>query len=339
MIGRIYRLMDVKRIEMKQREIIIDGNSIIVRPEYMSICAADQRYYLGNRKKEIMRKKLPMSLIHEATAVVLYDVGGKLQKGEKVVLIPLKEGVQNNEAKGNYRLDSSFASSGTDGFMQDIISVPFNRVIPIADSCASVFVLSEIMSVAIGAINEFEKSRHTQTNFFGVWGDGSMGFAVGLALRCMYPSATIYAFGKTARRLQKFSFATRTFYVDSVPKDITVSHAFECVGGIGSSEAIRQIIDIISPQGCINLLGVSEDSVAIDTRMVLEKGLCLLGHSRSDYNDFSKAIELIRGNDLCKKYLNMLISEIIEVKTEKDITYAFEQDVLNDFKTIIKWLI
>lgn len=73
MIGRIYRLIDTKRIEMKQREIPFHGDTVLVRPEYMSICAADQRYYLGQRRKEVLREKLPMALIHEATGTVIRD--------------------------------------------------------------------------------------------------------------------------------------------------------------------------------------------------------------------------------------------------------------------------
>ena len=81
MISRVFRLVDVKRIEMVQREVRFSENAVIVRPDYMSICAADRRYFFGQRKKEIMSKKLPMALIHEATGTVMHDFTGKLAAG------------------------------------------------------------------------------------------------------------------------------------------------------------------------------------------------------------------------------------------------------------------
>jgi ribitol-5-phosphate 2-dehydrogenase len=111
------------------------------------------------------------------------------------------------------------------------------------------------------------------------------------------------------------------------------------VGNSGSEDAIAQIIHLISPQGIISLLGVCEEPVSVNTRRVLDKGLQLIGNSRSDYKDFKEAIELIHGNEFCRKYLQLLISETIEIKAEADIPRAFEQDVLNDFKTVIKWSI
>ena len=54
----------------------------------------------------------------------------------------------------------------------------------------------------------------------------------------------------------------------------------------GSQQAIEQIINIINPEGSIALLGVSELSIQVNTRMVLEKGLTIIGSSRSGLKDF-----------------------------------------------------
>lgn len=336
MIGRIYRLMDTKRIEMKQREVKIDSTTVLVRPEYMSICAADQRYYLGQRKRAVLNKKLPMALIHEATGIVIRDYCDRFKPGEKVVLIPLDEG-KDDKIKGNYRLDSRFASSGTDGFMRDIIPMRAEQLISVSGSYSVIYVFTEILSVALGAIEAFENSRQIDVDSFGVWGDGSIGFVTALALRCKYPQSKIYVFGKSMRKLQIFSFATKILFVDDITDEIAVSHAFECVGGRKSEDALLQILDIISPQGTINLLGVSENPISVDTRRVLEKGLVMIGHSRSDKKDFGKAVDLINNNNICRRYLRLLISQIIDINTADDITSAFEQNVLNDFKTVLKW--
>ncbi|MDR0220522.1 MAG: alcohol dehydrogenase catalytic domain-containing protein [Lachnospiraceae bacterium] len=338
MIGRVYRLIDTKRIELKQREIPLSADTVLVRPEYLSICAADQRYYLGQRRKEVLRQKLPMALIHEATGTVIKDFSGCLANGTKVVLLPLDEsGAGEAGIKGNYRPESNFASSGSDGFMRDVVAISGDRLIPIGEDYSNIYVFTELLSVALGAIKAFETARQTPAEPLGVWGDGSMGFMTALALRCQYPQTKIYAFGKSARKLSKFSFATDKHYVDAVPNDLIVNHAFECVGGRKSEDALKQIMDHISPQGTVNLLGVSENTVGIDTRRVLDKGLQLIGNSRSDKSDFEEAAALIRDNEICRKYIGLLVSEVVEVKSDDDIPHAFEQDVLNDFKTVIKW--
>ena len=337
MIGRIYRLMDTKRIEMIQREVEFGDGMVLTKPDYLSICAADQRYYFGRRKREILTKKLPMALIHEATAKVLNDSNGKLKSGSKVVLVPLAERIQNSSIKGNYNPDNPYMSSGVDGFIRDYAALPPGMTIPVEENYSPIYVFSEIVSVALNALEAFENTRITDAKTVGVWGDGSLGYVTALTLRCLYPDIKLFVFGKTPRKLQRFSFADQAFIIDDVPRSFRADHCFECVGDRNSEDAIEQMLDIISPQGCVSLLGVSEEAVAIRTRTVLEKGLKLIGNNRSDANDMRRAAALISGNNVCRKYLTMLISEVVEVKSERDIAYAFEQSSLNDFKTVIKW--
>ena len=79
MFNHIYQLIQPKTIAVKYADVDI-GNKVLVRPEYMSICQADQRYYQGLRDAASLRKKLPMALIHECCGRVLYDPEGKLER-------------------------------------------------------------------------------------------------------------------------------------------------------------------------------------------------------------------------------------------------------------------
>lgn len=337
MIGHIYRLMDTKRIEMVQREIKFGYNDVIIKPDYLSICAADQRYYFGKRSKEILQKKLPMALIHEATATVLFDKSGKFTKNSKAVVVPLIETESSEVVKANYNPKNIFVSSGYDGFMQEIMAVGSDRIIPIKNEYSVIYVFTEIVSVAINAAEAFERANRTYAESFGIWGDGSIGFVMSLVLKCLFPDSKIYVFGKNLRKLQHFSFADRTYIIDNIPQGLRIDHCFECVGGVKSGEAISQIINMISPQGCVTLLGVSENPIPINTRSVLDKGLIFIGNSRSSREDFIKAVNLIDNNAMCRKYLKMLISQIICIKDENDMVNAFEQSILNDYKTVMKW--
>lgn len=337
MINRVFRLVDIKRIEMAYREVDLSKREVLVRPQFMSICASDQRYYLGERKKEILKRTLPLALIHEAVGTVLFDPENLFKSGDKVVIIPNISPVSNNSVKGNYHCQSKFISSSADGCMQDIISIRHDRLIKLPEGDFEIYVFSELVSVAYNAIESFERCCKTSKNKIGVWGDGGVGFVVALVLKSIYPNSKIYAVGKNHRKLSRFSFAENTYLTDEFSDDLRFDHCFECVGGKASEEAIAQMIDVISPEGCISMLGVSEDPVVINTRKVLEKGISLIGASRSERADFEKAVELIFKNSLVRRYLKTIISQTIEVNDESGIALAFEQDFMNDFKTVIKW--
>ena len=336
MINQTYRLIAPRQIRADFVEFQVDENSVVVRPTYLSICAADQRYYTGSRGRVVMKQKLPMALIHEAVGEVIYDPKGEYPIGTNVVMIPNTPMEEHEIIKGNYLRSSKFRASGFDGFMQSMVCMRRDLIIPFHVN-PRVASLLELTSVAMNAIENFENHAHGCKGTIGVWGNGNVGFVTALALKKLYPDSKIYVFGIGEQKMAYFSFADDVFYVNDIPEDLQLDHAFECVGGRASETAINQIIDHIKPQGTINLMGVSESNVEINTRMVLEKGLTLLGNSRSNYDDFKKSVELMENYpDVCE-YLSTIISEEVEVKSIADMHRAFENDLNNTFKTIMKW--
>ena len=313
MINEIIKLTDVQKFEMFFKEENINQNDVIIRPTYLSICAADQRYYQGKRKKEILQKKLPLTLIHEAVGRVVYDPKGELKKGENVVMIPNTPKEEDSIIKENYRRSSLFRSSSCDGFMQSNVFMDRKRIIPIGNIEEDVAAMLEITSISVNAIENFMEKSHKRREVIGVWGSGNVGYTTSLLLKKYLPDAKIIVIGRNKEKLSYFSFADETIATDEITKDIMVDHAFECCGGIGSEIAIDEIIDHINPQGTISLLGVSEEPVRINTRMVLEKGLTLLGDSRSGYIDFAKSVEFMQ-NKTIQNYMKNIISEIISLK-------------------------
>lgn len=336
MINEVYRLIAPKQIRTDfVDEVIVD--EVVVRPTYLSICAADQRYYTGSRGKEIMSKKLPMALIHEAVGVVVSDPKGEFAQGTQVVMIPNTPVEEDEIIKENYLRSSKFRASGFDGFMQAVVLVDRTRIIPFTKIPQRTAVLLELTSVVMNAIDHFKKYSHKRKDTIGIWGNGNLGFISALVLKTMYPDSKIIVFGVQRQKMQFFPFVDETYPINEIPDDLRVDHAFECVGGGGSEKAINQIIDYIRPEGSIALLGVSELNVAINTRMVLEKGLSLLGSSRSGYVDFKRSIDFLEENERAREYLDTIISEEIAIRNIEDMHRAFEHDVLNDFKTVMKW--
>ena len=336
MINIVYRLKSPKFFEEAIDEIELDG--VIVRPTYLSICQADQRYYQGSRPAEILEEKLPMALIHEAIGEVVFDNSGEFEVGDKVVMIPnTPQG--SDVCRPNYSYNSKFRGSGFDGFTSDLVRLEPDRVVRIPDEFNSnVSAFIELISVAYQGITKFSDLAITPKDALGVWGDGNLGFITSLLLKVMFPQSKVIVFGKHLENLNLFSFADEIYQIHNVPDDIVIDHAFECVGSSASQSAIEQIIDLINPQGTINLFGVSEYPIPINTRMVLEKGLTVQGNSRSERQDFEGVVETLKQNPQLFEYLDKLVTNVCEINTLDDLKEAFEKDYISHFgKTILKW--
>ena len=336
MINQVIKLVAPRRMETFFKEENIDDNSIVVRPRYLSICAADQRYYTGSRAKEILDKKLPLALIHEAVGEVLFDKTGEFKSGDNVVMIPNTPFEQDEVIKENYLRSSKFRSSSYDGFLQNVVLMRKDRVIKIGDIDLQIASLLEPISICVNAIEEFLKTAHKRRNIIGVWGCGTIGYLTTLLLKKYLPDSRIIIFGTNTEKMRYFSFVDEQIMINEVPEDLKIDHAFECVGGPRSEDAIKQMIKHINPQGTISLLGVSENPVPIETRMVLEKGLKLIGDSRSGYQDFYKAVEIMQDKKM-QDYVENIIMDMVEVYNLNDIYKAFDLDLNNSFKTVMKW--
>lgn len=339
MINQVYRLVTPRQFEINYKEASISDQLVAVRPTYLSICAADQRYYTGKRNKQVLNKKLPMALIHEGVGQVAYDPTGAFAVGTNVVMIPNEPTEKNDFIEENYLPSSHFHSSGYDGFMQDYVFFKPDRIVPLFSGIhLPMAAFIELMSVSMHAIRRFKESITHGAGTIGVWGDGSLGFITSLFLKSTFPDAKIYVFSKHDYKAEHFSFADDIYYIDNLSSDIIVDHAFECVGGRGSESAIEQMIDHIRPMGTIVAMGVSEDPIAMNTRMILEKGIKLLGCSRSGRVDFVNTVTFLEEHPSVCEYLEMLVGQVETIRSIKDMISVFEQDLTASWgKTVIKW--
>ena len=336
MINIVYRLKSPKFFEESIDEIELEG--VVVRPTFLSICQADQRYYQGSRPAEILDKKLPMALIHEGIGEVVFDSKGNFKSGDKVVMIP-NTPCGEDVCRANYSYKSKFRGSGFDGFTSDLIKLEEERVVKLPDyfnDYVSAFI--ELITVAYQGIAKFNELAITPKGRLGVWGDGNLGFITALLLKELYPESKVTIFGKHQENLNLFSFVDEAYRIHDVPEDLVVDHGFECVGSSASQTAIEQIIDLINPQGTINLFGVSEYPIPINTRMILEKGITLQGNSRSEREDFIGVVKLLDENPQLFDYLEKLITNVCEINHLDDLKEAFDKDSISKFgKTVLKW--
>ena len=70
--------------------------------------------------------------------------------------------------------------------------------------------------------------------------------------------------------------------------------------------------------------------------MVLEKGLTLVGSSRSGRADFEKAVEIMSDTEIQRR-LSSIILEDDRVASVSDLHRVFKTDMTTPFKTVFKW--
>ncbi len=339
MLNAVYQLKKPRQFELVYKDITLDDTHILVRPTHLSICNADQRYYQGNRPEEILNKKLPMALIHEAIGQVIYDPTGTFAIGDRVVMIPNLPSEKDDVIAENYLRSSRFRASGTDGFLQEYVQTVPDRLVKLPEGInLTVAAFTEIVSVSYHAIGRFFGTAHNRRDAVGVWGDGNLGYITSLLIKTMYPEIHLCVMGVNEAKLNDFTFADETYLVNRIPEGFAIDHAFECVGGNAAPRAINQIIDYINPEGTIGILGVTEDLAPLNTRMILEKGLRVIGSSRSGRKDFEGLVALYESHPEVVDYLENIVGEQVTIRQIKDISKAFEMDIHKLIgKTIMIW--
>ena len=239
----------------------------------------------------------------------------------------------------NYLRSSKFRGSSINGLMQEYVQTTPDRLVRVPEGMNDlVAAFTEMVSVCYHAISRFDRTAHARRETVGVWGDGNMGYITSLLLKSRFPQTKVLVFGVTESKLSDFTFADETCLVSRIPEKLQIDHGFECVGGTASGQAIDQIIDHIAPEGTIAILGVSENPVPIQTRMVLEKGLRILGTSRSGREDFLGLLKLYREKPQTAEYLEKLIGAVVPVRGIPDMVSAFEMDIHKIMgKTVMVW--
>lgn len=334
MLSKGFKIVSPKTFEFDIENIEATLDNVIVKIDYLAICKADLRYYLGTRDKKILGLKYPMRLIHEATGIVLKDNNNEFYPGEKVVLVPnicnctkciFKD--KKYFIGSNYCPKAKFASSNYDGFSTECIAYPRKNIISYNNKKikSEIAVFSELISVALAAIR---RVNIKDKKIIAVWGDGILGYILCLVLKNISSNIKVIAIGKHKEKLEMFSADEVYLSKDKNLKELKIDLAFEAIGGRASEEGINEIIDVIDFGGDIVLTGVSEDYIKINTRKILEKAVRITGSTRSTIEDFKKAINLLEDLNFSKA-INKLVLSIFEVSSITDWYKIFDLEASN----------
>lgn len=332
MFAKSYKITEPKRFEIFVEDI--RHENVLVRSEYLAVCKADIRYYLGNRSLNILKRKFPMSLIHEATGVVVRDKSGQFKAGQRVVLLPCRkaecdgtkctECVRDNpHLLDNYCPESTFCSSNFDGFSKELMDIEPEYLLPIPNEVGVAAVFSELISVGCCTVRRAGLDKSNAPERVAVWGDGIMGYIIALVARYSL-GCEVDVIGLSKEKLEMFDFAN-IYYSSDIDELPRMTVAVEAVGGNASGIAANQAIDKLYSGGKLMLCGVANDNIPLNTRMVLEHGISIRGTTRSTRCDFEKAIELLKNEDFRNHILKLLLS-VNEVNSIKEYYAVFEKE-------------
>ena len=338
MFSTIYKVTSPGVVE-EFVDVVEDIDSkVLVKIDVMAICKADIRYFMGAREKSVLEHKYPLAPIHEAVGHVVKDPTGTFKKGDKVILIPnsVDEGFyQDKENRRcsrkdlgeNYYSKAAFRSSTTDGFMREYYTSSPDLLVKYENVAPSIAVFSELLSVASAALRRID---FNEVNKLALFGDGIMAYIGYIVLKHDHPNLDLTVFGIDQNKLARFKYVkTTTFEEYEGEKFDTL---IECVGGKFSEDAINNMIKLAIPGADLILMGVSEDKVLINTRVILDKGLSLKGVTRSTRKDFEHAAQII-SDKKSQELLKIMVLSENRISSVADIYRCYEEEIKN--KTLI----
>lgn len=338
----VLSLVEPFKIEENKKNIDYKEDWVEVLPTMASVCHADLRYFNGSRGAEVLKKKLPMALIHEGIGVVATSRSENFSIGDRVVIVPnipntvLNPSLTARDQKvpANYAAGSQFLGSNRDGIAQSRLIHPAKCLVKIPDNISDeLAVLSEVSSVSNHAIDHIKDELKDPTKNIALFGDGPVGYLTACMISFMFNvrKERFTVFGADEKRLSHFDFAETKMSPEYDFKNPEKKYAviIECTGGNFSTVAINEAIDLCDSMGKLVLMGVSEEKAPINTRDVLEKGLTLYGSSRSTTYNFEKVME---GMTMISEYKEAL-SRILP-KEDKRFTISSDKDFQEAMNTI-----
>ncbi len=316
----------------------IEPKGIIVKPTYLSICNADIRYYMGDRPMEVLKRKLPLVLIHEAVGEVISSDDSDYAPGDNVVVVPILRDVSPLETEYNYDYPGSkFMSSSKDGCMQSLIQLSRENVVKYSGIQPEYATTVEVASIAMQALKRLDRFYNRKMKKVAIWGTGSVAFWTALLMKVTMPDTHITIIGRSPKKLEAFTFVEETVILENLVPEEEYDLVVEAVGGYGTEEVLSKSISMVKPVGCILMLGVSELAINVNTRGWMEKGVVILTSHRSTYEDFVDVVNLVEKSEFIQKNIQKSVSRIKDINCLDDIHDAISMARVYQFKTVMRW--
>jgi ribitol-5-phosphate 2-dehydrogenase len=334
--------------EMRERREMISEipeRCVLLRVILTGICRADLRYVSCSRPPHILRERLPLPVFHEGIARVV-ETGDEVRgfrRGDLVVVVPnipcyihdpekypdVYRACDSCKPGGpgeNLCRDVRFLSSSAPGLSRTFLLHPASCIFRIPGGVPEeIAVLTEPLTVVKRAIELAGVSHGSRV---AILGGGFMGFITAAVLSFIFgiPKRDILVTDIFDFKLEKFQDFALTVNVGEkpIPNDHLSSFdaAFECAGGKAAESTIEQALSLLSPGGTCMLIGVSEDRVPVRTRVILEKGLRLMGTTRSAAIDYITVLKWLRRGEFTEALRRIIYHRVFKAESCSSILSA-----------------
>ena len=298
------QITDLKQIQVVQLPAPeVKEGEVLLRLKYVGFCGSDLNTFLG-RNAMAKAQVIPG---HEIGAVIeAIGVGcpDELQVGQVVTVNPYTNcghcascrngrvnACKNNETLGVQR----------DGAMREVISLPWQKIIPVKGVSVRDCALIEPMSVGFHAV---DRGQVSDIDTVLVFGCGMVG--MGAILRAVQRGATVVACDISDEKLELAKQCGAAYGINSLKEDVverinalTDERGADCViEAVGSPATYQAAVDAVGFTGRVVCIGYSKSEVSFQTKFFVQKELDIRGSRNAMPNDFRAVMNMLNKTDL-----------------------------------------
>lgn len=323
------QITDLKHIQVVQLPTpTAQPGEVLLRLKYVGFCGSDLNTFLG-RNAMAKAQVIPGHEIGAVIEAVGEGCPEELQVGQVVTVNPYTNcghcascrngrvnACQNNETLGVQR----------DGAMRELISLPWQKIIPVKGVSVRDCALIEPLSVGFHAV---DRGQVSDIDTVLVFGCGMVG--LGAVLRSVQRGATVVACDISDEKIELARQCGAAYGINSQKEslidrinEITDSRGADCViEAVGSPATYQSAIAAVGFTGRVVCIGYSQLEVSFQTKYFVQKELDIRGSRNAMPNDFRAVMSMLNSRQLP---IERFISDIVR---PEDAQSALEQWAAN----------
>lgn len=309
---------------------------VLLRVAYTGFCGSDLNTWRGLNAMAA----LPRIPGHEIGAVVEalgtgLPAGLPFAAGDVVTVNPYtacghcaacrrgrNHACENNETLGVQR----------NGAMQEVVALPWTKIIPVKGVNVRDCVLIEPMSVGFHAVN---RGQVTDSDTVMVIGCGMVG--LGAVVAAARQGAQVIAADIDDDKLSLARLSGATYTLNTLHPDADAAPLPQpdvVVEAVGSASTYRMAIDKVAFTGRVVCIGYAKQDIALTTQLFVKKELDIRGSRNATPTDFEDVIRYLRGG-FCPT--DRLISAVVTPQEAADAIQHWHEAPGKVFRILVKF--
>lgn len=294
-------LKKAKTIEIETKELpsVIPAGYVRLNLKTASLCGTDLHYYkhFANAGFELNR---PITLGHEACAVIADANGSDLDEGQLVALNPVVNCTTCdacNDEQPNFCTNKKFPGSATtvphiDGFFREQFDFPRSACHPVPNTIdPDHLTFAEPLGCAMHSVTISKAGPGTKLMITGC---GPMGLLTVVAAKAVGADVIVSDMREDAIKLA-MEIGASEGYMANDPKLAELTNSMDVIiEASGSPHAVNQAFELVKRQGKVVILSIIQPSpTPINLHKITLKEIDITGSMQFN-KEFKQAIELIK---------------------------------------------